>query len=60
MYNKGVIKLKYLKDRRKVTKIILAKQKNSANKTKVNNNRIKKVDFFLYYLVNEKFMLLNT
>jgi len=42
-----------------ITKIVLAKQKNFSNETKVNNNRVKKINF-LYYLVNERFMLLNT
>jgi len=39
-------------------KIILAKHKSYYNETKVSNNRVKK--YFLYYLVNEMFILLNT
>jgi len=35
------------------------KQKNSLHETKINNNRVKKINF-LNYLVNEIFMLLNT
>jgi len=40
-------------------KIVLAKQKSFSNETKINSNRIKKINL-LYYLVNVKFMLLNT
>jgi len=39
-------------------KIVLAKQNNSSNETKINN-RAKKI-IFLYYLVNWRFMILNT
>jgi len=42
-----------------IKKIILAKQKSSSNETKINNNKVKKITF-VYYLVNEIFMLLNT
>jgi len=42
-----------------MTKIVLTKQKSSSNETKINNKRVKKI-IFLYYLVNEMFMLLNT
>jgi len=34
------------------------KQKSYLNETKINNNRVKKI-IFLYYLVNENFIILN-
>jgi len=40
-------------------KIVLVKQNCSLDETKINNNKVKKI-IFLYYLVNERFMLLNT
>ena len=39
--------------------MVLAKQKSSSNEIKINNNRVKKINFS-YFLVNERFMLLNT
>jgi len=45
-------------NRWEITKIVLAKQKNSLNESQINNNLVKKINH-LYYLVNEIFMLLN-
>jgi len=42
-----------------IMKITLTKQKSSSNELKMNNNRVKKI-IFLYYLINEMFMLLNS
>jgi len=36
-----------------------SKQKNYSNETKTNNKIVKKINF-LYYLVNESFILLDT
>jgi len=38
-----------------MTKIVLVKQNSSSNETKIINNKV-----FLYYLVNKRFMILNT
>jgi len=40
-------------------KIVLANQISSSNETKINNTKAKKINF-LYYLINWRFMLLNT
>jgi len=40
-------------------KIVLTKQKGSSSETKINNNRVKKINL-LCYLVKEMFMLLNS
>jgi len=39
--------------------MVLAKQKSSSDETKINNTKIKKI-IFLYNLVWERFVLLNT